>query len=135
MITHGKNWITKYLGGTMKFVQAILLMGVVLLLLVGSSIADGRTFSGNLTLHIDDYIEAISMGDLQGDGGTDMAIIAEEDRIYISCSRHDGTYAEPWELYYADTMINTYDIKMADINNDGLGDIIFTCCCFYTYIC
>ncbi len=69
--------------------------------------------------------EAFGLGDLNGDGRTDLIVVNPENDGYMKMflQSSDGTLAPPMSLHVS-TQAQT-EVEIADLNNDGLNDLIF----------
>jgi enediyne biosynthesis protein E4 len=67
----------------------------------------------------------VAIGDFNDDGWPDIYVgndFAEQDFLYIN--NKDGSFTEALDNYFRHTSENSMGIDLADINNDGLEDLI-----------
>ncbi len=75
--------------------------------------------------HIDDGrldSNALSVGDLNGDGLADIALLGDNGAVYFLAQQKDHTLAEPVKIPYSGT---PKAVQIADINGDGKNDLLF----------
>lgn len=67
------------------------------------------------------------LGDLNGDGLTDLAVAVKPVEIVIALRQQDGGWREQVIKPDATNLGNAKAVKMADLNGDSLPDLVFTC--------
>jgi hypothetical protein len=75
--------------------------------------------------HLDDGRldpNALAVGDLNGDGLNDIALLGDNGAVFFLAQQPDHTLAEPVKIPYSGT---PKAIQMADINGDGKNDLVF----------
>ncbi len=75
--------------------------------------------------HLDDgHMDpnALAVGDLNGDGLNDIALLGDNGVVYFLAQQKDHTLAEPVKIPYSGT---PKAIQIADINGDGKNDLVF----------
>jgi len=75
--------------------------------------------------HIDDGrldANALSVGDLNGDGLADIALLGDNGAVFFLAQQKDHTLAEPVKIPYSGT---PKAVQIADINGDGKNDLLF----------
>ena len=75
--------------------------------------------------HIDDGrldSNALSVGDLNGDGLADIALLGDNGAVFFLAQQKDHTLAEPVKIPYSGT---PKAIQIADIDGDGKNDLVF----------
>ena len=75
--------------------------------------------------HLDDGRldpNALAVGDLNGDGLSDIALLGDNGAVYFLAQQKDHTLAEPVKIPYSGT---PRAIQMADIDGDGRNDLVF----------
>ena len=75
--------------------------------------------------HIDDGRldpNALAVGDLNGDGLPDIALLGDNGAVFFLAQQPDHTLAEPVKIPYSGT---PKAIQLADINGDGKNDLVF----------
>jgi hypothetical protein len=75
--------------------------------------------------HIDDGRldpNALAVGDLNGDGLNDIALLGDNGAVFFLAQQPDHTLAEPVKIPYSGT---PKAIQLADINGDGKNDLVF----------
>lgn len=75
--------------------------------------------------HLDDGrmdANALAVGDLNGDGLPDIALLGDNGSVYFLAQQPDHTLAEPVKIPYSGT---PKAIQMADIDGDGKNDLVF----------
>ena len=65
---------------------------------------------------------ALAVGDLNGDGMADIALLGDNGAVFFLAQQKDHTLAEPAKIPYSGT---PKAIQMADIDGDGKNDLIF----------
>ncbi len=74
------------------------------------------------TKDLDDYLEAISSGDLDADGDNDIVFISNNGLFWgWMYNDGNGSFSEPYYQYYQDNYPS--DIACGDINGDGRADV------------
>ena len=75
--------------------------------------------------HLDDGRldpNALAVGDLNGDGLNDIALLGDNGAVFFLAQQPDHTLAEPVKIPYSGT---PKAIQLADINGDGKNDLVF----------
>ena len=75
--------------------------------------------------HIDDGRmdpNALAVGDLNGDGLADIALLGDNGAVYFLAQQADHTFAEPVKIPYSGT---PKAVQVADIDGDGKNDLVF----------
>jgi hypothetical protein len=75
--------------------------------------------------HIDDGRldpNALAIGDLNGDGLADIALLGDNGAVFFLAQQKDHTLAEPVKIPYSGT---PKALQIADIDGDGKNDLIF----------
>ncbi len=75
--------------------------------------------------HIDDGrldANALAVGDLNGDGLNDLALLGDNGAVFFLAQQKDHTLAEPVKIPYSGT---PKAIQIADIDGDGKNDLFF----------
>ena len=65
---------------------------------------------------------ALAVGDLNGDGLNDIALLGDNGSVFFLAQQKDHTLAEPVKIPYSGA---PKAIQIADINGDGLNDLMF----------
>ena len=65
---------------------------------------------------------ALAVGDLNGDGLADIALLGDNGAVFFLAQQPDHTLAEPVKIPYSGT---PKAIQLADINGDGKNDLVF----------
>ncbi len=65
---------------------------------------------------------ALAVGDLNGDGRNDIALLGDNGAVFFLAQQPDHTLAEPVKIPYSGT---PKAIQLADINGDGKNDLVF----------
>ena len=91
-------------------------------LLWRAGVGDG-TFGPSQPLYVTtSYPASIEVGDLNGDGLPDLAVpLSQADSVLISLNRGNGTFQRQVD---AATVPNLRQARLADVNNDGLLDLV-----------
>ena len=76
---------------------------------------------------LDTEVLFADVGDLNGDGRPDLAAAVKPCRVAICLRQADGGWNEHWLALDATNLGNAKAVKIADLNRDGLADLIFTC--------
>ena len=74
--------------------------------------------------HIDDGrldANALAVGDLNGDGLTDVALLGDNGAVYFLAQKPDHTLAEPQKIYYSGT---PKAVQILDVDGDGKQDLM-----------
>jgi len=74
--------------------------------------------------HIDDGrldANALAVGDLNGDGLTDVALLGDNGAVYFLAQKPDHTLAEPQKIYYSGT---PKAVQILDVDGDGKNDLM-----------
>ena len=74
--------------------------------------------------HIDDGrldANALAVGDLNGDGLTDVALLGDNGAVYFLAQKPDHTLAEPQKIYYSGT---PKAVQILDVDGDGRNDLM-----------
>jgi hypothetical protein len=75
--------------------------------------------------HFDDGrmdANALTTGDLNGDGLTDVALLGDNGAVYFLAQQKDHTLAEPVKIPYSGT---PKAIQISDVDGDGRNDLVF----------
>ncbi len=75
--------------------------------------------------HIDDGRmdpNSLAVGDLNGDGLADLALLGDNGAVYFLAQQPDHTFAEPVKIPYSGT---PKAVQIADIDGDGRNDLFF----------
>jgi hypothetical protein len=75
--------------------------------------------------HFDDGrmdANALTAGDLNGDGLTDLALLGDNGAVYFLAQQPDHTLAEPVKIPYSGT---PKAVQIADVDGDGKNDLVF----------
>jgi hypothetical protein len=75
--------------------------------------------------HLDDGRmdpNALAVGDLNGDGLTDIALLGDNGAVFFLAQQPDHTLAEPVKIPYSGT---PKAVQIADIDGDGKNDLVF----------
>jgi hypothetical protein len=67
------------------------------------------------------------LGDVNGDGLTDLAVAVKPFEIFILLRQQDGGWREKVLQLDAENLGRAKAVKIADLNGDGLADLVFTC--------
>lgn len=67
------------------------------------------------------------LGDLDGDGLTDVAVAAKPRDVLMFLRRADGGWRNVVLSLVADRLGDAKAVKIGDLNGDGLADLVFTC--------
>lgn len=67
------------------------------------------------------------LGDVNGDGRTDLAVAVKPFEIFICLRQPDGGWREQVLELDAANLGRAKAVKIADLNGDGLADLVFTC--------
>jgi len=85
------------------------------------------SFSEGTRMPVDGSANSLSgvvLGDLNGDGVLDFVVLDRwGSRFLVGIGNGDGTFQFPYETYVLPTS-NTYDIDVADLNDDGRLDVV-----------
>jgi len=65
---------------------------------------------------------SLAVGDLNGDGLNDIALLGDNGAVYFLAQQPDHTLAEPVKIPYSGT---PKAIQMADLRGDGRNDLVF----------
>lgn len=74
---------------------------------------------------VEGYAHAVTIADINRDGWKDIYVSNDylsNDLLYIN--NHNGTFSEQLSTYFKHTSTNAMGNDIADINNDGLADVI-----------
>jgi hypothetical protein len=77
------------------------------------------------TWHIDNGRmdqNSLAVGDLNGDGRNDIALLGDSGAVYLLAQRKDHTLADPVKIPYSGT---PKAIQMADVAGNGRNDLVF----------
>lgn len=74
--------------------------------------------------HLDDGrldANALAIGDLNGDGRTDVVLLGDNGALYFLAQQADHTLAEPQKISYSGT---PKSVQIVDVNGDGKQDLL-----------
>ena len=75
--------------------------------------------------HLDDgqmNPNALTVGDLDGDGRPDIALLGDSGALYLLSQQADHTFSEPKKISYSGT---PKAVQIVDIDGDGKNDLLF----------
>ena len=75
-------------------------------------------------LPVDRPVAALSAGDLNSDGRTDLAYFGTPDRLVIQLQEANGEWKEKKEIRLADVDAKPWSLVIGDVNHDTLPDLI-----------
>lgn len=75
-------------------------------------------------LPVDRPVAALSAGDLNSDGRTDLAYFGTPDRLVIQLQGANGEWKEKKEIRLADVDAKPWSLVIGDVNHDTLPDLI-----------
>lgn len=75
-------------------------------------------------LPVDRPVAALSAGDLNSDGRTDLAYFGTPDRLVIQLQDANGEWKEKKEIRLADVDAKPWSLVIGDVNHDTLPDLI-----------
>jgi len=69
--------------------------------------------------------QAVAVGDLNGDGRNDIAVATNEGRVRVFLQAANGSFYEQRSPGLDQPGTVLFDIKIADLNGDGRGELVF----------
>ena len=84
------------------------------------------TFQAAREIDVGSGTAAISAGDFNRDGVTDLALASSSSRVHILLGAGDGTFAQQTLTFVAEnnTGMDNTDIDVADLNGDAVDDLV-----------
>jgi subtilisin family serine protease len=100
----------QYIGSPKDYVEVVPYIG-------------NQRFGPPSTVLLLDFYQKIDVGDLNGDGNPDLAVISQQNlRIYFNDGNWNLTLADGWS--FPSSSLTAPDVAVADLDNDGRRDIL-----------
>lgn len=69
-------------------------------------------------------VNAVAIGDIDGDGRNDIALVTNEGKVRIFLQFPDGTFYEDKSAALDTGGADLFDVRIADLYHDGMGEVV-----------